>query len=93
MRKPLEPGDTVTARVVALTPHGVHLDHEGIEILVHVTDVDWSEEISAREYAGVGDELRVKILRLVDDRAAVGWLPWPEWHPGAQAASPAQQTS
>lgn len=74
-------GDTVRAKVVSLASHGIHLDHEGLEILVHVTDVDWSDELSAREYAKVGDELEVKILRLTEDgSSAVGWLPWPKWH-------------
>lgn len=94
MSKSLKPGDTVKARVVALAPHGIHLDHEGLEILVHVTDVDWSEELSAGEYAQVGDELCVRVLRLVDDgRAAAGWLPWPQGHPKSSETSRVQRAS
>lgn len=83
MRATLKKGDTVRARVVATAPHGIHLDHQGFEILVHITDVPWGGEVGATEYARPGDELDVKILRLTDDGTeALGWLPWPHWHSG-----------
>ncbi len=72
-------GQTVKAKVVSAAPHGIHLAHGDIEILVHVSDVEWGEETSPREYAKIGDELDVKILRFVDgdSKSAAGWLPWP----------------
>ncbi len=72
-------GKTVKAKVVSAAPHGIHLAHGDVEILVHVSDVEWGEEISPREYAKIGDELDVRILRFVDreGKSAAGWLPWP----------------
>jgi hypothetical protein len=76
---PLRPAQVVKAKVTAVAPHGIHLERGGVQIVVHVTDVPWSQDVSPEEYAQVGDELEVTILKLVGDGAgAVGWLPWPE---------------
>lgn len=82
MRPQVKPGDQIKAKVIAVESHGIHLDHAGLEILVHVTDVDWSDDLSPRDYARVGDQLEVTVLRLTDDGlGATGWLPWPAGHP------------
>lgn len=74
----VKPGSVVRARVQAATNHGIHLESDGIQILVHVVDVEWYRTVRPADYASVGDELDVKILRVTKDgRVAAGWLPWP----------------
>ena len=70
--KAVKAGQIVGANVVSTAPHWIHLMRGTLEILVHVSDVEWGEKISPREYAQVGDPPPGG-----QGGAAAGWLPWP----------------
>lgn len=79
------PGSLVEASVFAIGPYGIHLktvDYTsncpiGTEILVHSSDVEWTDKISTFQYTSVGEVLVVKILEEVDGNWR-GWLPPPQ---------------
>lgn len=74
-------GDRLKARVVSHSDHGIQLEAVGVTIQVHVTDVEWYRLIRPSQYAGIGEELEVVILRATEDgKVAAGWLPWPNWY-------------
>jgi ribosomal protein S1 len=74
----VEPGQVLRATVVAVALDGLRLRAGKVEVHVDVTDVEWYREIDPRDYAPVGAELDVTILRpAAKGRAAAGWLPWP----------------
>lgn len=83
----MDAAQIVKARVTHVAPHGIHLQHGDMEIVVHVADVPWGREVAPDEYARPGDELEVTILRVnIGERVAAGWLPWPTGlRAGAQA--------
>lgn len=78
----LRPAQVVKAKVVSTPRHGIHLRAGRWSILVHITDVAWGKDVGPDEYAKVGEQLEVTILRtLPGENAAVGWLPWPKETP------------
>ncbi len=82
----IRPGETVRAKVHAVMDHGIYLERSGVQILVHVVDVEWYHTTLPQEYAQVGDELEVTILRMTNDgRMASGWL--------ASPPTPSQRTA
>ena len=65
----LKVGDKVTGKVVVMTDYGAFVEvAEGVEGLVHVSEMSWSQHLrSANDYLKVGQEVECVILTL--DRA------------------------
>ncbi|MDD5090358.1 MAG: S1 RNA-binding domain-containing protein [Candidatus Wallbacteria bacterium] len=59
-------GDTVEGRVVSLTNFGVFVEiAEGIEGMVHISDLHWNKKINhPGEMVSIGEQVRVKVLEL-----------------------------
>ncbi len=62
----LKPGDKVHGKVVVMTDYGAFVEvAEGIEGLVHVSEMSWSQHLrSANDFLKVGDEIDAVILTL-----------------------------
>jgi hypothetical protein len=72
--KEIKKGNVVKAVVFATEPYGIYLKHEsGINILVKVTELDWTTEKSTSEFTYPGAEFTVKILELVDEKSVLGY--------------------
>ncbi|MBQ7191539.1 MAG: 30S ribosomal protein S1 [Paludibacteraceae bacterium] len=69
--KDLKVGDKVHGKVVVMTDYGAFVEvAEGVEGLVHVSEMSWSQHLrSANDFLKVGDEIDAVILTLDrDDR-------------------------
>lgn len=73
----MKAGEVHQGRVFGTAAWGIYLDVDGVHVLVHVSDVEWTNDVGCTEYCKVGDVLDVKILRVVDEKTVLGWLPPP----------------
>jgi small subunit ribosomal protein S1 len=60
----LREGAEVTGRVKNLTSYGAFLDLGGLDGLLHVTDLAWERIAAPSDVLQVGQELKVKVLKL-----------------------------
>ncbi len=70
LREDLKVGDKIRGKVVVIADYGVFVEvAEGVEGLVHVSEMSWSTHLrSASDFVKVGDEIEVEVLTL--DREA-----------------------
>ncbi len=59
----LAPGQIVDGVIKNLTDYGAFIDLGGIDGLLHVTDMSWGRVNHPSELFGVGDEIKVKVLK------------------------------
>lgn len=67
----LEEGKIVQGKVSSITKFGVFIDLGGIDGLIHPENLSWGWVKDAREIVNVGDEIKVKVLKLDRDREKV----------------------
>jgi small subunit ribosomal protein S1 len=60
-------GDIVSGQVRSLTNYGAFVDLGGVDGLLHVSDIAWSRVNNPEEVLTVGQQLRVKILKIDAD--------------------------
>ena len=60
----LEEGQVVTGKVARLTDFGAFVEVNGLDGLLHVSDIAWSRVEHPSDVLNVGDEVEVKILKL-----------------------------
>src|ERR1700761_5202690 len=57
-------GDIVSGKVRSLASYGAFVDLGGIDGLLHVSDISWSRVNAAEDVLSVGQELRLKVLKI-----------------------------
>ena len=67
----IQEGDLRIGVVKNVTDFGVFLDLDGIDGLLHITDMTWKRIKHPSEMVGVGDELEVMILHVDKDKGRV----------------------
>src|SRR5699024_8076026 len=67
----LEEGSTVTGTVVRLTNFGAFVDLDGIDGLVHISEIAHEHIDHPEDRLSVGDEIEVKVLSVDKDRERV----------------------
>lgn len=67
----LHEGDEVKGVVKNLTDYGAFIDLGGVDGLLHITDMSWKRIKHPSEILGIGDEIKVKILKFDRDHARV----------------------
>ena len=60
----LNEGDIVEGQVRSLTSYGAFIDLGGIDGLLHVSDISWSRVNAPEEVLEVGQQLRLKVLKV-----------------------------
>ena len=60
----LKEGDIVTGQVRSLASYGAFVDLGGLDGLLHVSDIAWSRVNAAEDVLEVGQELRLKVLKV-----------------------------
>jgi small subunit ribosomal protein S1 len=60
-------GDVLTGIVTGLMPFGIFVDLEGIEGLVHISEIAWEKVHNPGDYYSVGSPITVKVLGIADD--------------------------
>jgi small subunit ribosomal protein S1 len=73
VRRSTEVGAVITGRVVSVRDFGAFIDlGGGVQGLLHVSEMGWSRVADISEFAAPGQEITVKVLRIEDDKIALG---------------------
>ena len=73
VRKSMIAGAVLTGRVVSVRDFGAFIDlGGGVQGLLHVSEMGWSRTTDTASIAKVGEEITVKVLRVEDDKIALG---------------------
>jgi len=60
------PGKKVLGKIVSITDYGIFVElEEGVEGLVHISEIDWSEKIKKpSRYFSIGEKVEVLVLKI-----------------------------
>jgi small subunit ribosomal protein S1 len=73
VRATIAPGAILTGRVVSVRDFGAFVDlGGGVHGLLHVSEMSWSRVSSPAEVVAAGQEITVKVLRVDDEKIALG---------------------
>ena len=73
VRKLIIPGAVVSGRVVSVRDFGAFVDlGGGVQGLLHISEMGWSRISDAGQIVTPGEEITVKVLRVDDDKIALG---------------------
>ncbi|HRJ91196.1 MAG TPA: S1 RNA-binding domain-containing protein [Candidatus Saccharibacteria bacterium] len=67
----LKIGDTVTGVVTGVVDFGVFVNVEGIEGLVHISEISWERVNNPSDYVKVGSSIDTKIISIDKDRLSL----------------------
>jgi small subunit ribosomal protein S1 len=93
VRQAIAPGATVKGRVVSIRDFGAFVDIGGnVQGLLHISEMSWTRIADPSAVVKVGDEITVRVLRVEDDKIALGLKQLTEdpWTAGAAALQPGQ---
>lgn len=64
-------GDTVSGVVTGVVDFGAFVNVEGIEGLVHISEISWERVNNPGDYVKVGDQIEAKIIAIDKDRLSL----------------------
>ncbi|MDR2063955.1 MAG: S1 RNA-binding domain-containing protein [Candidatus Nomurabacteria bacterium] len=64
-------GETVTGVVTGVVDFGVFVNVDGIEGLVHISEISWERVMNPNDYVKIGDEINAKIISIDKDRLSL----------------------
>ena len=67
----LEPGSVVEGRISNIVDFGAFVDLQGIDGLIHISELSWSHVNHPSEVVAIGDDVRVKVLDIDLDRQRI----------------------
>lgn len=67
----LKIGDTVTGVVTGVVDFGVFVNVEGIEGLIHISEISWERVNNPSDYVKVGENVDAKIIAIDKDRLSL----------------------
>jgi small subunit ribosomal protein S1 len=67
----LKTGDRVKGRVSGVVKFGIFVTFEGLEGLVHISEIAWGHVSNPHQYAKVGDEVEVEIIGIENDKLSL----------------------
>jgi small subunit ribosomal protein S1 len=67
----LKVGDTVKGVVTGVIDFGAFVNVDGIEGLIHISEISWERVEDPRKYVKVGDEIEAKIIAIDKDRLSL----------------------
>jgi len=59
----IKTGDVVEGKVSSIADFGVFVDIDGVDALLHISDLSWDRVVHPKEVINVGDKISVKILK------------------------------
>lgn len=79
----LKAGDRMKGKVSGVVKFGIFVTFEGLEGLVHISEIAWGHVSNPHEYAKVGDEVEVEIIGIEGDKLSLSMKrltpdPWQE---------------
>jgi ribosomal protein S1 len=66
-------GDVMNATVTAVTTYGIFVNAEGLDGLVHVSEISWDKVENPADFAKVGDKVEVKLIDISEDGKRVAY--------------------
>ncbi|TES95364.1 S1 RNA-binding domain-containing protein [Patescibacteria group bacterium] len=81
--KKLKEGDAVEGEVSGVVDFGFFVRFDGMEGLVHISEISWDKVEHPSDYVKIGDKVKVSILGIEDDRVSLSMKrltkdPWVE---------------
>jgi small subunit ribosomal protein S1 len=67
----LQPGQIVDGKISNIVDFGAFVDLEGIDGLIHISELSWSHVNHPSEVVSIGDSVRVKVLDIDRDRQRI----------------------
>jgi small subunit ribosomal protein S1 len=67
----LEPGQVVEGKISNIVDFGAFVDLEGIDGLIHISELSWSHVNHPGEVVSIGDTVRIKVLDIDRDRQRI----------------------
>ncbi len=67
----LKVGDSVKGVVTGVIDFGAFVNVDGIEGLIHISEISWERVENPRDYVKVGDEIEAKIIAIDKDRLSL----------------------
>jgi small subunit ribosomal protein S1 len=67
----LQPGQIVDGKISNIVDFGAFVDLEGIDGLIHISELSWSHVNHPSEVVAIGDTVRVKVLDIDRDRQRI----------------------
>jgi small subunit ribosomal protein S1 len=67
----LQPGQVVEGKISNIVDFGAFVDLDGIDGLIHISELSWSHVNHPSEVLGIGDSVRVKVLDIDRDRQRI----------------------
>jgi small subunit ribosomal protein S1 len=64
-------GETVAGVVTGVVDFGVFVNVDGIEGLVHISEISWERVMNPNDYVKIGDEIKAKIISIDKDRLSL----------------------
>lgn len=66
-------GDVLEGTVTAVTNYGIFVNANGLDGLVHVSEISWDKVENPADYAAVGDQVKVKLIDISDDGRRIAY--------------------
>jgi len=67
----LQPGDVVEGKISNIVDFGAFVDLEGIDGLIHISELSWSHVNHPTEVVAIGDTVKIKVLDIDRDRQRI----------------------
>jgi len=64
-------GDVVTGKVTGVVDFGAFVNVDGIEGLVHISEISWERVNNPTDYVKVGDDVKAKVIAIDKDRLSL----------------------
>ncbi|MBN1331788.1 30S ribosomal protein S1 [Candidatus Dojkabacteria bacterium] len=78
-------GDTLEGEVTGIAPFGLFVNAQGLEGLVHLSEISWDKVTNPADFAKVGENVKVQIIGIEDDGKRIAYSikrlqndPWDE---------------
>src|ERR671919_412752 len=67
----LQPGQVVEGKISNIVDFGAFVDLDGMDGLIHISELSWSHVNHPSEVVGIGDTVRIKVLDIDRDRQRI----------------------
>lgn len=86
-------GDTVQGKVTGVVDFGVFVSFEGLEGLIHISEIDWNRVDDPRQHVKVGDEVEAKIISIEGPKVSLSLKRMKDdpWVKAAEKYTPGQK--
>ncbi len=66
-------GDVFDGTVTGVTPFGLFVNAEGLEGLVHLSEISWDKVSDPADFHGVGDKVKIQLIGISDNGKRVAY--------------------